>query len=129
MDDRERTVTDPEERLPGESAGVPPREARDTRDTSVVVDNRGAGTWVWVAVVAVVVLVILWLTGVIGGGAVTPADEGPVVPVEDQVAPADPQDDAVDVEPGAVDPVGEDAPPAIDPADDGLGNEQLDDAD
>lgn len=112
---------------------MPPNQSRDT---SVTVDNRGAGAWVWVAVVAVVVLAILWLTGVIGGGATTPADEGPVVPVEDQLAPADTQDEAEDVAPGAVDldaePVDDEPPAAADPAEiepDGLGNELLDEAD
>ncbi len=57
----------------------------------------------WVIVVIVLLLAVLWLTGVFGGNDTTPANDGPVVPVEDQVPPADTQDGAQDTAPGAVD--------------------------
>lgn len=121
MDDRERRETDPAAGVPGDPvdrrpvdpAGGVPADPVDRRpgdpqgmrsnERNVVVDNRGPGALVWVLIIAVVVLAILWLTGVIGGGTTTPADEGPVVPVEDQLPPADAQDEAQDNAPGAMD--------------------------
>lgn len=146
MDDRERRINEPDDTVPGTTPeGTPVRDPLDrtpageprrmsTTETNVVMENRGPGAVVWVIVVIVLVLAVLWLTGVFGGADTTPADEGPVVPVEDQVPPADTQDGAADTAPGAIDvtePEDMELPDMTDPLDpplapDGMGDDVLD---
>lgn len=95
---RDPVAGDPAVRTPTNPTGVPPRQPAPPPEPAA------SSTWIWVLVIAVVILAILWLTGVIGGNDVPPEAEGPVVPVEDQVAPADAQDEVEPELPEVTDP-------------------------